>query len=318
MMKMNVLWKLALVFLFAASLVMSCDDKDNELSLNDLKNHDAVRVADSLRLRDSLKLSYYRDSSELANVLALQNAAGQVNYTITVVNGSSSSSFSQGRTSRGKNVDGAKVTVSQFGKLITITTDETGIASFNGFLRGGISVSVVKEGFTPLNYIAHVPGDILTPTNSKTELANMVPIFELTGANTAKLSGRFTVETDLTNKVAESVPEGTTITAAIDASHPDFADRFFKKDVVADASNPYTANIYSAVYETYIIGATNASGEYSITIPSAVDGLPMKFEYSDFAVTQKLFQSSDLGINNVANFRTIFGPSISPTMIPAA
>lgn len=317
-MKMNVLWKLALVLVFAASLVMSCDDKDNELTLSELKDADARRFADSLSLRDSLKLEYYRDSVELAQELALLNAAGQVNYTVVVVNGSSSSFFSQGRTNKSQNLDGATVTVSQFGKLVSVTTDGTGIASFKGFLRGAISVSVVKDGFTALNYVAHVPGDILTPTGTKTELANMVPVFELTGPNTSTLSGRLTLESDLTNKVAEVVPEGTTITAAIDASHATFADKFFKKDVVADNANPYTANIYSAVYNTNIIGATNAAGEYVITLPSAVDGLPMKFEYSQIALSQKLFQSSDLGVNNVVSFRNIFGPNVIPTVVPPA
>lgn len=318
MMRKTMLWKMALVVGFAATLAMSCDDKDNELSLNDLKNEDARRFADSLALRDSLRLKYYQDSVQLANELDLQNAAGQVNYTVVVANGSSSSFFSQGRTSRNQNLRGAVVTVSQFGKLVSDTTDASGMVSFRGFLRGGISVSVVKDGYTSLNYVAHVPGDILTPTGSKTELANIVPVFELTGPNTATLSGRITVETDLTNKVAEVVPEGTTITAAIDASHAAFADRFFKRDVVADASNPYTANIYSAVFNTNIIGSTNADGEYTITLPAAVDGLPMKFEYSQFAASQKLFQSSDLGVNNVVNFRNLFGPGITASAVPAA
>lgn len=315
---MNVLCKMALVVAVAGAIVISCDDKGNELSLNDLKDEDARRFADSLALRDSLKIAYYRDSVELAQELAQKNAAGQVNYSVVVVNGSASSFFSQGRTSGTQNLDGATVSVSQFGTVYSETTDATGIASFKGFLRGAIVVSVVRDGFTSLNYVAHVPGDILTTTGTKTELGNMVPIFELSGENTATVSGKLTVDTDLTNKISEAVPEGTTITAAIDASDPGFADKFFKKDVVGDNANPYTANIYSAVYNSNVIGSTNADGEYTITIPSAVDGLPMKFAYSQIAASQKLFESSDLGLNNVRSYRSLFGPGIAPTPVPPA
>lgn len=329
MIKRNLFAKWLIAPAFAISALLSCDDEKENLTLRDVQDQELDYLADSLAMRDSL---------------AKINAAGLVDYTVTVVSGSRSSIFNNSDDFGGfrKNetqstIDSVMVTVSQFGKTITKATDVNGIATFPGFLRGGLSVTIKKDGYTTASYIAHVAQSNATPNNSRTMIGNLIPIFELTGPNTATIKGRLTVQSNLTNTTTELVPDGTTVLANIDVTD-DFAWTFLNfdwvtwfnlemyDDYVYDEENPntppyvntYTASIMNASYETGVIGSTT-NGEYTITVPAAINGLPMEIEASDISLTQTLFESSDLGVNNSVQYRTNFGPSFfGATDIPAA
>lgn len=300
-----------LVAFFAAAL-WSC--KDDDPSLADLRNDKITYLADSLRISDSLKRV---------------NAAGVVNYAINVVSGSTSTLYSNydgvGRTKETKAVVAdAIVTISQFGKIVKDTTDASGMVVFNGFFRSAVNVTIEKAGFTTISYISAVSVSDSTENNSINFVGNVIPIFETTGANTATISGRATIQTDLTNKTREFVPDGTTITAAIDATNSAFDDHFLTNDLVNGVSFStnsnilYVGEILQAAYSTGVVGSVTG-GNYTITVPSAIDGLPLILEYSEIAADQKLFEQATILGERTATYRTLFLPdgSLGLSSIPS-
>jgi hypothetical protein len=308
--KTNLLF-LCLTLAVMSIAVWSC--KDDDPSLAELRNDRIAYLEDSLRISDSLRMI---------------NAAGIVNYAINVVDGSTSSIYQNGRTNGTKNlVSSAIVTISQFGKTLTDSTDENGMVVFNGFFRSAANITIRKEGFTSVSYVAAVNIQDSTRTGSVNFVGNLIPIFPLTGPNTSTISGRVTIETDLTNRVREFVPqaEGNIITASIDATDSDFEDRFLTDNIEFDyvpncgCEFIYVGNILQASYQTGAIGSiSNATGDYTITVPAAIDGLPLSLSYSDIAADQRLFQlASDDQL--AVNKRVVFtgDPFAFPATIPS-
>ncbi|HEY0656682.1 MAG TPA: hypothetical protein VGD65_26290 [Chryseosolibacter sp.] len=300
----------AIVAVFAAFTV-SCN-KDDDPSLADLREDKLQYLEDSLRISDSLRL--------IGN-------AGVVNYSITVVDGSTSSIYANGRTNESKSaVDGAIVTISQYGKTLTDTTDASGTVVFNGFFRSAVNVTIKKTDYTSVSYISGVHIQDSTRTGTISFVGNIIPIFALTGANTANISGRATIETNLTNRTVELAPDGTTVSASIDATNnSDFSDKFLTTDIddriyisSCGCEFVYVGNILQASYSTGIVG-TVASGNYSITVPAAIDGLPLNLQYSDVAADQTLFQLNGSDQNSIVR-RTIYtaNPFASAATLPAS
>jgi hypothetical protein len=299
-----------MVALFAFA-TWSCN-KDDDPSLADLREDKLQYLEDSLRISDSLKRI---------------NAAGIVNYTITVVNASTSSfnvGGSVGRSQATKSiVDGAIVTISQYGKTLKDTTDESGMVVFNGFFRSAVNVTVQAEGFTTASYIAAVSISDSTRNSSISFVGNVIPLFETTGANTATISGRATIQTNLTNKTRELVPDGTTITASIDATDSDFSDQFMTEDVVnmyepaCGCDILFVGEILQAAYSTGVIGSVT-NGNYSITVPAAIDELPIILDYSEIAANQTLYETAGvLPGDRTETYRTIFNQFLTPSTIPS-
>lgn len=278
---------MAAIFAVFAAFSWSCkDDEDPAPTLTDLRQEQIRYHADSIRITDSLTRI---------------NAAGVVNYAITVINGSTSSinpGYGLGREARTKTaLEGAVVTISQLGKTQTDTTDESGVVVFTGFFRNAVNVTIRKEGFTSVSYISAVSIDDETENGTMSFVGNLVPIFETTGQNTATIKGRATIETDLTNKERELAPDGTTVYAHIDASGDVFADRFMTRDVenvltpACACEIMYIGEILQASYTAGAVGSVQG-GEYTIVVPAATDGLPIKLEYSEIGADQTLFESS--------------------------
>ncbi len=302
---------LILITLVFGSAIWSC--KDDAPSLEELRKDKLAFLADSLRVSDSLRRI---------------NAAGIVNYAITVVNGSTSTMFANptgpGRTSDTQSalVD-AFVTISQFGKTLKDTTDASGMVVFNGFFRSAVNISIEKAGFTKVSYIAAVGIVDDTPNPSISFVGNIIPIFETAGANTSSISGKATIQTNLTNKNRELAPDGTTLMVGIDATQSTFSNRFLTTALanifplpVTSAKKIFVGEIMQANYSTGVVG-TLANGLYTITVPSAIDGLPITLQYSDVAADQTLFQTSPF--NTATTYRNIFpGIAYTPTAIPAA
>ncbi len=309
------LYLMALMVAVLAAFTWSCD-KDEDPSLTDLREDKLSYLEDSLRISDSLKRI---------------NAAGIVNYSITIVNGSTSSFAGEGldggRTKQSQNiVDGAIITISQFGKTETDTTDENGIVVFNGFFRSAVNVSVRKEGFTSVNYMAAVSVPDSTTNGSISFVGNLIPIFETEGPNTATIKGRATIQTNLTNRTREIAPDGTTVLASIDATSGDFEDKYLTSnldvlaffDDVCECQVLYAGAILQAAYSSGVVG-TVTGGEYTITVPAAVDALPIVIEYSEIAADQILYESDAiLPGDRQATYRNIFAPGLEASDIPTA
>ncbi len=299
---------LAMVAIFSAA-VWSC--KDDDPTLDELRND---------------RLAYLQDSIRISDSLARINSAGVVNYAITVVNGSISTIYKggdPGRTNGTKNaVAGAAVTISQYGKTETDTTDASGVVVFNGFFRSAANVTIQAANFTPVSYIAAVNVKDSTQNSSISFVGNLIPIFETTGANTSIISGRATIQTDLTNTTRELAANGTAVLASIDALNSDFSDRYLTSQLDNVYDTPcgceilYVGEIMQASYGTGTVG-TVTGGNYTITVPAAIDGLPLSLTYSDVAADQTLFEVAPF--NTTSTYRNIFlGSGYSPSIIPAA
>jgi hypothetical protein len=301
---------MGLVMALASSAVMlSC--KDDDPSLAELRDDKITYLADSIRVSDSLRRL---------------NQAGVVNYAITVVDGSTSTFFKldNSRTEGTKSVlSDALVTISQFGKVLTDTTDASGMVVLNGFFRGAVNVVVAKEGFTTAAFVTAVKVEDATENGTISFVGNLIPIFATTGANTATVSGVAKIQSDLTNSTRENVPDGTTILAHINVSDNDFAERFLTPlAAVADFDGPVLVLdgvVLEAAYSTGVVGTT-AAGAYTVTVPAAIDGLPIVFEYSDVALDRLRFEASDdpNSTNRTITERTIYGPDISSTYVDPA
>jgi hypothetical protein len=304
---------LTMVAIFSAA-IWSC--KDDDPTLDELRNDRLAYLQDSIRISDSLNLT---------------NNAGIVNYTIVVVDGSTSSIFnnptSNGRTQKtAAVVGGAVVTIGQYGKIVTDTTDASGMVVFNGFFRSAATVTIQATDYTSVSYISAVHIQDSTRTGTISFVGNLIPIFPTAGANTATISGQATIQTDLTNQTRELVPDGTTFLASIDATNgSSFSNRFLTVDIADEffesacgCQFSYVGSILQSAYTTGTIG-TVAGGSYSITVPSAIDGLPINIDYSSIAATQTLFENSGtLGQHTITN-RTQFLPVVSPlAALPAS
>ncbi len=310
----RLLFALALASIFIAT--WSCNDDDGP-SLQSLREDRLKFIEDSLRISDSLRLT---------------NNAGIVNYGVTVVDGSTSSIFANGRTEATKAaLEGAIVTISQYGKVVKDTTDASGIAVFNGFFRSAVNITVEAPGFTKVSYIAAVNIQDSTRTGTISFVGNIIPVFATTGTGTATITGRATIQTDLRNKTRELAPDGTVVTANIDATNgSDFSDKFLTTDIDdykytsgCGCEFIYVGNILQASYQTEARG-TVTGGNYTIAVPAAIDGLPLILNYSDVAADQTLFvedgdpdYSDDTPGDRTVSVRTLFGPEIAADDIPS-
>jgi hypothetical protein len=289
----------------SSAVMLSC--KDDDPSLAELRDDKIEYLADSLRVSDSLRRL---------------NQAGVVNYAITVVSGSTSSLFklwADGRTEAKKDVlAGALVSISQFGKVVTDTTDASGMVVMNGFFRGAVNVTVSMENHTTASFVTAVKLQDETENGTINFVGNIIPLFETTGANTATISGVARIQSDLTNTASEPVPTGTTLVANIDATNEDFMERFLTPSIAFEFPEILDGVILEAAYATGIVGTTAADGTYTVTVPAALDGLPIALEYSDIALNRLRFDDMNdaNSSNRTINERTIYGPGYSASIIP--
>lgn len=326
--------------ILAAMVWSSCQDEPVDITASR-----SQFVLDSMRLADSLaqvedaetRAEYEADRAyqRAKDSLDALDMGGMVSYAINVVDGSASS-FSNGKVET--LITGASVTVSQFGKTETQTTTANGMAVFSGYFRNGLNVTVTKAGYTSANYIVGVKNDNATPNGNPGFVGNIIPLFATTGASTATISGKMTIQTDLTNKTRELVPDGTTILVGIDATGTgaaSFRNKFLAEGLAANLATVlvtdgggknmenyyYVGEIKQANYETGVVGSTTA-GLYTVTVPAAFDGLPLILSASDVAADQKLFTKTTVdGIagDRTITQRTLFGPNFSTaTALPVS
>jgi hypothetical protein len=266
---------------------------------------------DLITLQDSLQRSQelLRDS--------LKNIGGVINYSVAAVLASDASWLSHGSSKGGQQLDQVAVTISQYGKLITVTTDASGIASFKDLRIGTVNVNVKKTGYTEVDFIAVLPA---LPDSSHVaaysivrHVGTMVPVFSLTD-NLATVTGIATVETDLTNDTPE-VAANVDIIGTIDVDNYEFSSRYihFKETDVSNGA--WTFDYYGVIkqiafHSTISKTTTAADGSFSLKVPSTPTGLPIKLMASEFAATQKLLQPTlnNIPVWGVQSVRTLFGP----------
>lgn len=292
---------------------------------------------DYSKFKDSLAYVRYLDS--IARVMG----QGQLFYTVTVADGSSSAfadggDWSEdggifGRTNEEAremaSLEGAIVTISQYGVKAVDTVDASGMVTFSNVVKGKLSGSVRLNGYTPVNWITTVgfsweidveigeEDELITLTENKEDVqyGNIIPVFALQGNLVGRIAGRMTIESDLTNKTRELVPTGTSISAHI-VTDDDFVERFLYPEVLFDSQ--YRGGfINQIVYDQAIsTAASDGQGNYNLTIPTALGGLPIQLSYSDVIADQTLYENKNNDVTS-STYRNIFGPSIPASGLPA-
>lgn len=314
---------------------MRKDSLDYLLSLNEFEYR---KFQDSLRRSDSLALA------------ALGSAANlPYTYNLQVINGSTSST-TNGRTN---NFGGTDVTVSitQFGVKQTQTTDD-GLFTFGNIGVGVIHGTISAPGFTSFNFVVDaslsyqyfrdfvlslddaavgngggptISGkymEILLNYFNQRSFGNDFPIFATTGPTTSTLTGRAFIETNLTNRTKEVAPAGTQIVATIDVDDNNFTDRFILDGDVSDPTNDPDDAILNSIFNptSWSIGylgtaATDANGDYTITVPGSPDGLPILIDYSDVVANKTFFEENNGDVTTLVR-RNVYGPNMTYSNVP--
>ncbi|MCS6969346.1 MAG: hypothetical protein NZM39_12265, partial [Bernardetiaceae bacterium] len=207
----------ATAVLAAAALVASCaKDKFTEanaleLELRRMRVEDSIRAARARqeRIWEMNTLFYQRVLDSLDRI----NAGGRVFYTVTVV-AAGNAAFGTGRVEEMEGVQGATVSVAQYGNIVTQTTGPSGMATVE-LRSGSANVVISAPGHTTVNYTVNLTADgnpvtngnlPQAPGNGRTvHVGNVIPLFPTTGAGTATVRGRAYIETNLTNEEAEFV-----------------------------------------------------------------------------------------------------------------
>lgn len=269
---------------------------------------------------------------------SLRKVGGIINYSVAAVDASSSSwSWSNGNGGKGaQQLDAVTVTISQYGKTVSVTTDASGIAAFKDLRIGTINVNIRKTGYTEVDFVALLPA-LPDSTTVKAydimrSVATMVPVFSTTD-NLSTISGLATVETDLTNNAPEAAAN-IKVFATVDVSDYDFYGRYIYNPFNGDMSySNYTESyVYDSGIDSYSDGGlswkfdyygvikhiayhstvstatTAADGSFSLSVPSSPDGLPIRVFASEFAANQSLLQASigNAPVWGTQSIRTLF------------
>ena len=313
------------IVLAIIAAIASC--KKDRFTIDDaLKGQeDLITLQDSIDKASTL----LNDSLAMAMVLlrdSLQRTSGVITYSVNVVD-AGDAGFS-GKSGKGGSLSGATVTVSQYGQAVTKTSDATGIIVFNDLRIGNASVSITATDFTSVNLIADLtplydPNYQIT-SYSVREAATLVPVFPVTGSSLTTISGKVTLETNLTNNTPEDA-SGLTVVASVDMDKDansngvsDFSEKFLQ-------GNGDAGQIISISYSNFANRVTTgADGTYSgLEIPTCANGIPVKIELEDYATDQTLYLNQLGGQRVTGNqtIRTIFstyydGVTDNPTAIP--
>jgi hypothetical protein len=292
---------------------------------------DVFTEEDAFANQEDLEL--LKDSLATAQALlrdSLQKAGGIIDYSVGVALGSDASWFSyfDKGGKGGQGLDGVTVTIAQYGKIQTVTTNASGIASFKDLRIGTVNVNVKKTGYTEVDFVALLPALLDTvyveAYNLVRHVSTLVPVFSLT-TNLSTISGVATIETDLTNNAPEPAA-GVKIAAVIDVSDMSFIGTYLQwwPDVSYDCdcewwNFDYYGIIKQIAYHSTISEATTAAdGSFTLQVPSSGDGLPIQLIPSEYAANQSLLQATlnNVPVWGVQTVRTLFGPDYTYSDIP--
>ena len=310
------------IFLFAILIFIGFSAMITSCTKDVFTEKDAFGEQQKLELtRDSLErnMELLRDS--------LRKVGGVINYSVGVVLASDAAwlgnSWDYGAKKSSSSLNQVIVTIGQFGRTITDTTDASGIASFKDLRIGTVNVNVRKPGYTEVDFVALLPAipdsAIVSAYNIVRQVGTMVPVFSLID-NLSTISGIATIETDLTNDAPE-IASNVDIIATIDEDNALFYkyinfpsnDLEFDNGVFSWDFDYYGLIKQIAFHSSVSKATTAADGSFSIDVPSTPEGLPIKVYASDFATNQSLLQATlnDVPVWGIQSIRTLFGPPIT-------
>ncbi len=257
-------------------------------------------------LRMQVDLANEQDSLRAAQALDALNQAGEFfSLSMTVVN---DDNF----------VEGASVTMhGQESGNVTLTTDADGTVTFTGVTSGGNIVTISADGYAGAilnvdfpeleegtNYEVTDDG-VYVPIKANTSA--IVPLYAFDGSagSVGTIKGRVEIETDLTNTTPE-VPQDITLVATVNVNSSQFdtAGGVSIDTYAFDGSN--NTGIGSGVVD-------NATGEYSITVPSSASGIGITLEVPNIETTQRMAVGFENGLAlarpEYRDVLTNFGPA---------
>ncbi len=331
-----------------ASLVFTACEKE-QFTEQDALDLELKRLQEQERIAEEMDKMNHKQSQDMAayqrtlDSLDRLNAGGLVYYSVIPVAAAEAvfaSGGSNGRAEEIQGVDGATVTISQYGRVIVAGDDNgngqnygesdfggaasaaNGVYTFPMLRSGEVGVTVQAPGHSTANYIANLTPDGSVANGQITYVSNVIPLFNIADADKmATITGKAWVETDLTNGVEEQAPDGTSLTGTIDvASDKSFWDKYFKE--ANDESKGYSDNTNTYVsksgyvqrfaYElpansgAGIMRTTVSGGNYSLLVPSTSVGLPIQLQFSEFAADRTFYRD-----NKVVQSRFVYGPKVT-------
>ncbi|WKK77858.2 hypothetical protein QYS49_12715 [Marivirga salinae] len=246
-----------------------------------------------------------KDSLNIAEQLAMLNKAGEFyNVNMKILDGTTP-------------IEGAevKLTSSLDGELIELieVSDASGNIIFDEVTVGGNIIEIKKEGYYSAlglidfkferGYNYEVIDDVVAPI-TKNESA-IIPLYNKgNGTNTAKIKGKVSIETDLTNSTTEVVKN--------QLLRADFSGNIVNVSEGISFSE-YSLNVEGGLGEAF----TNEEGEYEITIPTGNDGVSVNLLIPQLRLKQKLaYFPTDSEEPVLDSVMTTFGHNSMVTDIP--
>lgn len=231
--------------------------------------------------------------NQLATADSLLKRGGVIKYTVKIVS-TANSSILKSKMS----IENANVTIYQNDKVYTAITDANGFAIFPDMRIGTAAVNVKLKDHAEVDYIADLtPADNLINlsqgqmVNTVRYASTMVPMFPIAAPGAATITGKVTAELDLTNTVPEPAPN-VTVTAKVDVDDPDFVSRYITP--TQGTTNSNAGRIIKYAFQDAIISTqTDAQGNYTLQVPAALNGLPIKLSVADYQTNQKLYLEND-------------------------
>ncbi len=192
-------------------------------------------------------------------------------YSVNVV---SAANTTTGKTAA--SVAGAVVTVAQGEVSKQITVKEDGIATFN--LKPGIVTGTVTlANHTTVRFTANLRNGAADHVDAgQVRYASSIITLWSVNEGTATIKGKLTYDDDLTVPgVSNASNKKVTATLASSFMYPNM--------------NPGTAGeiISVAIEGTTLSATTDGSGEYTLTVPAASNGVPMTLMFEEFVAPQK-------------------------------
>lgn len=264
--------------MFSAIIVACKDDFTEEDFLRQQAELKALEDAER-RARDSAQVNFYNEQ-EVQSYIAALNAAGDLLSVTFLVreNGNPVSGVAISLTTGTPDAPSngrAKV-------MHQATTDASGNATFENVTIGQGTVSFEKQGYlgttadVDFGYPSNPIGiSVTTPTGTtvmrysappKRYESGVVQMFSADAANennTATITGRVTIETDVTN-LAPEIPTGIVLRANLAALSPTNLPAFMTNLAFADNSGLGEATIA-------------ADGTYTMTVPATAAGTTIQF-----------------------------------------
>lgn len=254
------------------------------ISVNFNSCKDDFTEEDAMKLQTEL----YKNKKVFDDSLANSNTF--VSYTVTIVD-AAKSMLKSAKVSAG--LDGAVVTLTQNGTVVSMTSANGGLVVFQKLLAGSASVCITLGNYAPVNYVVDLGSGSVEGGKTFGTIIPMIP----TGTSTTTITGRVTCESNLTNTTKEPVPAGTRIIAT-----------------VASNSGAFPTGLTKISYGDLSLSATtNADGTYSLTVPATILGLTYDIRVEDFTTNQQLLVNKLDGVEvtGVQSVLTEFGSTIA-------